>query len=47
MPFKCNLQRYSTVPTSVIQPEDLILVLPGDRIPVDGVVVRWGCTHVE
>ena len=37
---------YRTVPTSVIQPEDLILVLPGDRIPVDGVVVR-GTSQVD
>ena len=37
---------YRTVPTSVIQPEDTILVLPGDRIPVDGVVVK-GVSQVD
>ena len=37
---------YRTVPTSVIQPDDLILVLPGDRVPVDGVVVR-GTSQVD
>ena len=37
---------YRTVPTSVIQPDDFILVLPGDRVPVDGVVVR-GTSQVD
>ena len=37
---------YRTVPTAVIRPEDTILVLPGDRIPVDGVVVK-GVSQVD
>ena len=31
---------FREVPTSVIHPGDLVVVLPGDRVPVDGVVVR-------
>ena len=37
---------YRTVPTSVIQPGDHIVVLPGDRVPVDGVVVE-GASQVD
>ena len=37
---------YRTVPTSVIEPKDKIVVLPGDRIPIDGVVVS-GCSTVD
>ena len=37
---------YRTVPTSVIGPKDKIIVLPGDRIPIDGTVVS-GCSTVD
>lgn len=37
---------YRTVPTSVIEPKDKIIVLPGDRIPIDGTVVS-GCSTVD
>jgi ATPase, P-type (transporting), HAD superfamily, subfamily IC len=37
---------YRTVPTSVIETRDKIVVLPGDRIPIDGKVVS-GCSTVD
>lgn len=37
---------YRTVPTSVIEVKDKIIVLPGDRIPIDGTVVS-GCSTVD
>ena len=37
---------YREVPTSALIADDLILVLPGDRIPVDGVVAR-GTSQVD
>jgi P-type Cu+ transporter len=37
---------FRTVPTSVIEPKDRIIVMPGDRIPVDGVVLS-GCSTVD
>ena len=37
---------FREVPTSVLVPDDLILVLPGDRIPVDGVVWK-GASQVD
>ncbi|GLI68631.1 hypothetical protein VaNZ11_013109 [Volvox africanus] len=32
-------EKYSEVPAEAVSPGDLLLVLPGDRLPVDGVVV--------
>jgi len=37
---------YRSVPTFVIGPKDKIIVMPGDRIPVDGIVLS-GCSTVD
>ena len=37
---------FREVPTSILQPDDFILVLPGDRIPVDGIVHK-GASQVD
>eukprot|EP00241_Pyramimonas_parkeae_P003091 CAMPEP_0114265172 /NCGR_PEP_ID=MMETSP0058-20121206/23723_1 /TAXON_ID=36894 /ORGANISM="Pyramimonas parkeae, CCMP726" /LENGTH=698 /DNA_ID=CAMNT_0001382145 /DNA_START=63 /DNA_END=2159 /DNA_ORIENTATION=- len=45
-PLDGNSGIKSEVPTDVLKPGDLIQVLPGDRVPVDGVVV-YGRSSVE
>lgn len=42
-----NRQGWSTVPAEAVQPGALLVVLPGDRLPVDGVVVEGTSTLDE
>lgn len=35
-----NRQGWTQVPAEAVQPGDVLVVLPGDRVPVDGAVVE-------
>ena len=41
-----NRQGWSRVPAETLQPGNVLVVLPGDRMPVDGIVVE-GCRSLD